>query len=82
MRVHVFRNSPSSAVVNNLSFLTDDLPLQHSYGVSWNIAFDTFTFQILDDKNAFSVSARKRGASKLTLIIDICHNASKCLPES
>lgn len=36
--------------IKDLNLFTDDLPLQHSLGVSWNITADTFTFQDIDKK--------------------------------
>ena len=39
--------------IKDLNLLTDDLALQRSFGVSWNIALDTFTFQAMDDNKPF-----------------------------
>lgn len=40
--------------IKDLNLLTDDLPLQRSLGVSWNITTDTFSFQISDDEKPYT----------------------------
>lgn len=43
--------------LKDLSFDTDDLPIQRSLGMSWNIESDCFTFQVNRDFKPFT----KRG---------------------
>lgn len=38
----------------NINLLTDDLPLQRSLEVCWNITADTFTFQVVDDEKPYT----------------------------
>ena len=55
-----FCKFPSDDLANNLkdlSFDTDDLPIQRSLGVTWNIESDCFTFQVNRDSKPFT----KRG---------------------
>ncbi|XP_076879123.1 uncharacterized protein LOC143527737 [Brachyhypopomus gauderio] len=40
--------------IKDLDPLIDDLPLQRSLGVSWNIAKDTFTFQTSNDEKPYT----------------------------
>ncbi|KAK0135218.1 hypothetical protein N1851_028960 [Merluccius polli] len=40
--------------IKDLNLLTDDVPLQRSLGVSWNIALDIFTFQAMDNNKPFT----------------------------
>ena len=56
----VLQQFPSDDLAKNLkdlSFDTDDLPIQRSLGTSWNIESDCFTFQVNRDFKPFT----KRG---------------------
>ena len=40
--------------LENLNFETDNLPLQRSLGLYWNLESDTFTFKVSNDEKAFT----------------------------
>ncbi|XDV17737.1 hypothetical protein PO909_023556 [Leuciscus waleckii] len=40
--------------VKDLDFATDNVPVQRSLGISWNIVTDTFTFQVQRDDKPFT----------------------------
>lgn len=40
--------------IKDLDFSTDDVPIQRSLGISWNILTDTFTFQVQEDNKPFT----------------------------
>lgn len=52
--IEAFPPEDRAKEIKDLNLLTDDLPLQRSLGVSWNIATDTFTFQISDDEKPYT----------------------------
>ena len=52
--IEAFPPEDRAKEIKDLNFLTDDLPLQRSLGVSWNIATDTFTFQISNDEKPYT----------------------------
>ena len=52
--IHAFPPQDRSKDVNNLDLFVDDLPVQRSLGLSWNMRADTFTFQIENDKKPFT----------------------------
>lgn len=40
--------------IKDLHFSTDEVPMQRSLGISWNILTDTFTFQVQEDNKPFT----------------------------
>lgn len=53
--------------IKDLDFDTDNIPMQRSLGLSWNIVTDTFTFQVLRDDKPF---ARRGVLSTINSIFD------------
>lgn len=54
---HVLQQFPEEDLAKNLkdlSFDTDNLHIQRSLGMSWNIESDCFTFQVIRDFKSFT----------------------------
>lgn len=41
-----FPSEDRASSIKGLHFATDDIPVQCSLGISWNIVTDTFTFEV------------------------------------
>ena len=52
--IEAFPSEDRSKDVNSLDLFVDNLPIQRSLGLFWNMCSDTFLFQIEDDKKPFT----------------------------
>ena len=52
--IKAFPSEDRSKDVNSRDLFVDDLPIQRSLGLSWDMRTDTFTFQIEDDHKPFT----------------------------
>ncbi|KAI3370836.1 hypothetical protein L3Q82_007362 [Scortum barcoo] len=52
--IEAFPSEDRSKDVNSLDLFVDDLPIQRSLGLFWNMCTDIFMFQIEDDQKPFT----------------------------